>query len=533
MNIKFIISLLTLYIYTFFKTKKSFHMLQQNWYNNEGNRYIKWMLKNKSQVLLNLDMLFILLSIFFFIKIDSLLLMTIVVLLYTILSLRYINNEKHEQVKLKLNITARVKRLFVTQTIVYILPVVIIALNFNENNMVIYYLIICGLVYLNYIVTLITNYINTPIEKLLALKFRLRAKKKLKSMTNLKVIGVTGSYGKTSSKNILNDILSVKYNVLPTPKNFNTPVGLTITINNYLDKFNDYMIAEMGAFKKGEIKYLCDYVKPTYGILTRIGQAHMESFGSQKNIQEGKFELIESLPQDGIGILNGDDELQVNYKLKNKCKIVFIGIDNKDVDVKASNIKLNSNGSTFDVTFKGDKKKYKFETKLLGQANIYNILAGIALGKELGLTIKQLQVGVKRVNTIEHRLEMKKYYDINIIDDAYNSNPVGAKMALDVLKLMPGKRIVVTPGMIELGELQKEINYKFGEQIAKCADEVILVGKNQTKDIYDGIVSKKFKKDHIHVINDVKEAFPMMQQLKDKDTYALLENDLPDIFNEK
>ena len=296
MNIKFIISLLTLYIYTFFKTKKSFHMLQQNWYNNEGNRYIKWMLKNKKQVLLNLDMLFILLSIFFFIKIDSLLLMTIVVLLYTILSLRYINNEKHEQVKLKLNITARVKRLFVTQTIVYILPVVIIALNFNENNMVIYYLIICGLVYLNYIVTLISNYINTPIEKLLALKFRLRAKKKLKSMTNLKVIGVTGSYGKTSSKNILNDILSVKYNVLPTPKNFNTPVGLTITINNYLDKFNDYMIAEMGAFKKGEIKYLCDYVKPTYGILTRIGQAHMESFGSQKNIQEGKFELIESLP---------------------------------------------------------------------------------------------------------------------------------------------------------------------------------------------------------------------------------------------
>ena len=128
---------------------------------------------------------------------------------------------------------------------------------------------------------------------------------------------------------------------------------------------------------------------------------------------------------------------------------------------------------------------------------------------------------------------MKKYYDINIIDDAYNSNPVGAKMALDVLKLMPGKRIVVTPGMIELGSMHKKLNKEFGEQIADSVDEVILVGKNQTKDIYEGIISKKFNKDKIHIINDVKEAFPMMQQLKDKDTFVLLENDLPDIFNEK
>ena len=532
MNIKFIISLLVVFIYTYFKTKKSFHMLQQNWYN-EGARYIKWMLKNIKQIFINFDGCFILLLIFLIFKIDKLLLMTIIIIGYTILALVHINSEKKAQVKLELKYTARIKRLFVTQFILYLIPVIIIYFNFKEENLVIYYLIMGLLVYLNYIVTLVSSYINTPIEKLLALRFRIKAEKKLKSMNNLSVIGVTGSYGKTSSKNILNDVLNVKYNTFATPKNFNTPLGLIISINNYLDKFNDYLIAEMGAFKKGEIKYLCDYVKPKYGILTRIGTAHLESFGSQKNIQEGKFELIESLPDDGIGILNGDDELQVNYKLKNKCKIVFIGIDNKDVDVKATNIKLSNAGSTFDVIFKGDKKKYKFETKLLGQANIYNILASIALGKELGLTIKQLQTGVKKVNTIEHRLELKKYYDINIIDDAYNSNPIGAKMALDVLKLMPGKRIVVTPGMIELGPKQKELNEEFGRQIASSADEVILVGKNQTKDIYNGIKSKKFSDKKIHIINDVKEAFPMMQSLKEKETYALLENDLPDIFNEK
>ena len=146
--------------------------------------------------------------------------------------------------------------------------------------------------------------------------FKRKAIRKLKEMTNLKVVGITGSYGKTSSKNILNDILNVKYNSFPTPKNFNTPVGLIITINNYLDKFNDIFIAEMGAFKRGEIKELCDLVHPTYGILTTIGTTHLDSFGSRENIQKGKFELIESLPPDGIGILNADDPYQVSYQSK-------------------------------------------------------------------------------------------------------------------------------------------------------------------------------------------------------------------------
>jgi UDP-N-acetylmuramoyl-tripeptide--D-alanyl-D-alanine ligase len=288
----------------------------------------------------------------------------------------------------------------------------------------------------------------------------------------------------------------------------------------------------MGAYKKGEIKQLCDFVHPKYGILTKIGTAHLESFGSQENIQTGKFELIESLPSDGVGILNGDDELQLNYKLKNNCKILWIGIENKDVDVRADNIKVSNIGTTFNVIFKGDKKKYEFETKLLGYANVYNVLASIALGYELGITIPELQKAVKRVKPVEHRLELKKYYDINIIDDAYNSNPVGSKMAVEVLGTMPGKRIIVTPGMIELGEEQYSANKEFGRIIAKYCDEVILVGKTQTKPIQDGLEESKFNKKNIHIINDVKEAFTLMQKLKIDETYVLLENDLPDIFNE-
>jgi len=530
MLIKFIVSLLPIVVYIFLKSKKSFHMLQQNWYN-DGNRYINWIFENKEKAFLCFDLFFVVLIVG--VLLNYLMTMTIFIIFYVLSTLIYLKNIKKEQSKKPLVFTKRVKRLLITDYLIYIITIVVISLSFKEKYITYYYLIIGLMIYLNYFIVYIANIINIPIEKSIANHFKKKALKKLKNMNNMKVIGITGSYGKTSSKNILNDILNVKFNSFPTPKNFNTPLGLIITINNHLDKFNDLFIAEMGAFKKGEIKELCDLVHPTYGILTKVGTAHMDSFGSQKNIQEGKFELIESLPADGIGILNGDDELQLSYKLKNKVKTVWIGIDNKDVDVRACNIKLAHTGTTFDVIFKDDPKEYKFETKLLGKVNVYNILAGIALGNELGISKEQLIVGVKKVKSVEHRLELKKYLNINIIDDAYNSNPVGSKMALEVLAMMPGKKIVVTPGMIEMGEEQDKINETFGEQIASSADHVILVGETQTKPIYKGLMNKKFNEKNIHIINDVKLAFPLMQQLRDNETYVLLENDLPDIFNEK
>ena len=385
--------------------------------------------------------------------------------------------------------------------------------------------------YLNYFVVMTANFINKPIEKCVYLYYKHKAVKKLKSM-NIPVVGITGSYGKTSSKNIINDILNVKFNSFATPKSFNTPYGLINSINNYLDKFNDIFIAEMGAFRIGEIKQNAKLVKPKYGIITKIGEAHLETFGSRDNIMKGKFELIESLPIDGLAILNRDDEYQVKYKIKNNCNVKWIGIENTDVDIYATNINLSSKGTSFDVVFKGDKNKYNFQTKLLGKHNVYNILAGILLGRELGLTVEELKRGVSSVKPIEHRLELKKYGNINIIDDAYNSNPVGSKMAIDVLGLMDGIKIIVTPGMIELGSEQYNLNYKFGEYISEVCDFVILVGKKQTKPIYDALIEKKFDDKKIFVLNDVKDAFPLMNRLAKGDTFVLLENDLPDLFNE-
>lgn len=525
MLIKFLISLLVVIPYIFLKSKKSLHMLQQNWYN-DGNRYLKWINNNKNKVFINFDLLFLIFIVG--LLTNSLTIMTVFILFYCISSIVYLNKSKKEKIVKPLAYTKRVKRLIITDYLIYIVAVIIISIVFKEKYLSYYYLILGLLIYLNYFVIYLANIINKPIEKAINNGFKKKAINKLNSMSNMKVIGITGSYGKTSSKNILNDILNVKYNSFASPKNFNTPLGLIISINNYLDKFNDLFIAEMGAFKRGEIQELCDLVHPTYGILTKIGVAHLESFGSQENIQKGKFELIESLPNDGIGVLNFDDPLQVSYKLKNKCKIVTIGIDNKDVDFRATNIKLSNNGTSFDLVIKGDKKKYPFETRLLGKANVYNILAGIALGYNLGIKIDQLQIGVKKVKAVEHRLELKKMGNINIIDDAYNANPDGTKMALDVLYNMPGKKIVISSGMIELGDKEYELNKELGKYMKNC-DEIILLGKDLTKPIYDGLMEVKYDKKKIHMLKDINEAIALIN--KEKDAYVLIQSDLPDIFN--
>jgi UDP-N-acetylmuramoyl-tripeptide--D-alanyl-D-alanine ligase len=210
---------------------------------------------------------------------------------------------------------------------------------------------------------------------------------------------------------------------------------------------------------------------------------------------------------------------------------LWIAIDNKLADLYATNIKSSYKGLSFDVIFK-DNKKYHLETKLLGNANIYNILATVLLASSLGMNMEDIIRGVKNIKPIEHRLELKKYGAITIIDDAYNSNPVGSKMAVETLSLMPGKKIIVTPGMIELGSKQYELNYELGDFIAKNVDIAILVGEKQTKPIYDALIKNKFKKENLYVIDNVMEAFKIVSKIGNENTYVLLENDLPDIFNE-
>lgn len=524
----FLISVIPLFMYVILDTIKGLHMLQQNWYNL-GGRYVKWIANNSKKVFLSYDYLYIFIFLLSLVLKNNIL-MYIIFFYYLIITLILNNNQKKEIVKKPLDITSRIKRLMITIFILYFITVFFICINYNEELLNIYYLILGTLVYLNYYVICLANTINIPIEKLVYLYYKTKALNKLKKMNQMEVIGITGSYGKTSTKNALNEILNEKYISFKTPKNFNTNYGLIRTINEYIDKYNNYFVAELGAFKKGDIKSRCKIVKPKYGILTKIGEAHLESFKSQENIIKGKFELIESLPNDGIAILNKDDINQVNYKLNNKCKVLWYAIKDKTADICADNIKYSSKGMEFDVII--NNKKETFKTKLLGEANIYNILASLTLANELGLSIEEMQRGVFKIRPVEHRLELKNYGNINYIDDAYNSNPEGSKMAVEVLGLMPGKKIVITPGMIELGEKQYEYNYNFGKYISKVADLTILVGSEQTKPIYDGLIDSNYNKDKLIVLNDVKEAIRIAQNYFKDNVYILLENDLPDMFNE-
>lgn len=529
-----IIMILTIFL----KSKKYLHILQQNLYN-ENNRYLKWVFKNKN-LFFKLDFIAVIffgLEAFLLVEQVALfqILLFVIAIIYLVYDVLFLDYLRKDQQKKPLVLTARVKRLVITTTILYFIPIALLIIHRDYmGDVAIFMFVFSIMLYLNPFVLFLANTINKyTVEKCIYYGFKQKATKKLSSMNHLKVIGITGSYGKTSSKNILSDILNIQYITKPTPHNLNTPYGLIITINNKLDKFDDIFIAEMGAYKQGEIKQLCDLVHPKYGILTRIGTAHLETFKTEEAIQKTKFELIESLPIDGVGVLNKDDPQQASYCLKNTCKILWIGIEQKDVDVHASHIKCSSTGTTFDVTFKGDKKKYVFETKLLGEHNVYNILASLALGREFGISISQLQQAVRLVRPIEHRLELKRLGNFYQIDDAYNSNPIGAENACKVLDMMPGIKVVVTPGMIELGEKEDEYNEKFGEQIAAVADYVVLIGEKKTKPIKKGLENKHFDMKNVIVYNDVRDAYTFIRGLKEKkDVYALFENDLPDTYNE-
>ncbi len=530
--ILFLISLIPFIIYVFYKSLKSYQMLQQNYYDNKM-RYLKWIKNNLNKVFLNIDIIFIFLLLFCLVKINNVLLNVIFAILYLVLFIIYKLNISKEQVKKPLVITKRVQRMIGTEVILYLVFIVIMGIFFNKDYILYYYLFLGLSAYLNYLVIWLINIINVPVEKLVYLSFKNKAMNKLKNL-NIPVIGITGSYGKTSCKNIVSDILNVKMNAIPTPKSFNTNYGLIRTINENLDKFSDLFIAEMGACRLGEIKSACEIVSPKYGIITRIGDAHLETFKSRENILKCKFELAESIPEDGIIVLNKDDSRQVQYVKENsgkiKGKIIWISIENES-DFQAKDINITKDGSSFKINI--NNNTYEFKTRLLGKHNIYNILGAVALGYNLGLSMDELIRGVLRVKQIPHRLELKNMGDLIIIDDAFNSNPVGSKSALDVLNMMEGIKIIATPGMVELGEEEYKLNYEFGTFISKVCDYVILVGKMQTKPIQDALDKCNFDKNKIFIINDVKEAFTISRNIEGKNKYLLLENDLPDLYNER
>ena len=440
--------------------------------------------------------------------------------------------------KKKFVVTDRVKRLFVTYALIlaaFILITLVCVRNMAAPGRA-GALIVTG-IYFGFLplVVALANLINKPVENRIAKWFIDDAKRILKEHDGLRIIGITGSFGKTSVKYYLTTLLSEKYRVLMTPESFNTPMGIVRTIREKMQPMHEIFVCEMGARHLHDIKEITDIVHPDDGILTSIGYQHLETFHSLENIVSTKYELLDAVEEKAtekggkhLKFVNGDNEI-IKANMKYKDAITY-GLSEGN-DFRATDIKVTSAGTTFTVTAP-DGESAEFNTKLVGRHNVENIMGAIAAAYKMGVPMNKLKMAVRRLQSVPHRLELVKHGAVSILDDAYNSNPNGAKVALETLDLFEGKvKILVTPGMVELGAKEDEYNKAFGEQAAKVCDYIILVGENNTKAIKAGAEEAGFPKEKLFVKNTLNEATQLMYELEaGKEKVILLENDLPDNY---
>lgn len=431
---------------------------------------------------------------------------------------------KRKPAKKKLVFTPRVIRMCVTSGVLYVGVTLAIVLCLYENCLNLS--VLCFWQVFSLFMPMIANIVNKPIEKAVNNHYINDAKRIINELPALTVIGITGSYGKTSTKFYLNKLLSAKYNVLMTPESYNTTMGVVKTVRGSLNATYDYFICEMGAKGVGEIKEICDIVHPKHSMITSIGEQHLETFKSVDNIIKTKFEIADCIT-DGTVFLNYDNEYIRNRKTDKH--IVSYGLT-KDCEYYADNISVSVKGTSFTVHHGGESGD--FSTKLIGAHNVQNILGAIAVSNTLGVSFNELKMPVRRLEAVPHRMEIIDKGGSVIIDDAFNSNPSGAKAALDALGLMEGYKILVSPGMVELGEKEYELNKEFGRQAAAVCDYVCAVGEKQAVPIADGLREAGYPEEKTFVAKSLNEALAKCDTLKTGGArkIILLENDLPDNY---
>ena len=446
----------------------------------------------------------------------------------------FITGTQREPTKVSLKFTARIKRLvFVMAFVLFALSFVVVWL--GSMNKYIRFSLIAAIPAVLPAVLLLCNYILWPYEAGVRAGFLARAQRKLRrpEYANLVRIGITGSWGKTSCKNILAKMLACKYNVAASPSSFNTPMGFTKTVNNVLECGHEVLIFEMGARYPGDIRYLCNLFRPTYGILTDIGPQHIETMHSIDVIKRTKADLLRALPRDGgVAITNGDSrecrEVFAELDLKNKflCSVDKV----RDSDAWVEDLSATADGCVFKLCLK-DSKAVECKTRLLGRHNIENILLCAIAANRLGVSVRDIAAAVRELEPIPHRLELIRAANgVLILDDSYNASVGGTAAALEVLSLFRGQKVVMTPGLVELGARAAEENFKFGMRIAKIADKVIIMGEVNRGAIRDGLHSKKFREENIFFAKNLDEAKGMYSVMLAPGDVLLIENDLPDNY---
>jgi UDP-N-acetylmuramoyl-tripeptide--D-alanyl-D-alanine ligase len=386
------------------------------------------------------------------------------------------------------------------------------------------------------VVAMTANLALAPVQASINWSYRVRARRKLNRVKPM-VVGITGSYGKTSTKYFTEALLSPRYRVLKTRASFNTILGICRAVNEELGPEHEVLIVEMGAYRRGEVRDMASLTRPHIGVLTAIGPQHLERFGSIETIEKAKFELLQALSDDGIAVINNDDPRvrRLADGLRGP-KIRRYGIDLAvgDLDLAAQEISHGPNGLTFTLVDR-DGKRVTVETRLIGLHNVSNILAAATVAMVANVSLRQIAGTISTLQPVPHRLETHTGPDgVTIIDDAYNSNPIGAFNALEALAAFrTGRKILITPGMVELGAEQDARNEEFGAKAAAVCDYVILVGRNQTAAIRRGLEGAGFAADRAISVKNLDAGLEAMKGIVRTGDVVLFENDLPDLYDEE
>jgi len=441
------------------------------------------------------------------------------------LLIAYLFNEK--KAKKKFVYTARVKRLLIVHFLVLALC------GWLYTQLPVAASIYCVWPVLLPLIVALSGLLAWPVEKAISECYFRDARRKLLANPGLIRIGLTGSYGKTSVKHILGTILSEKYPTLITPASFNTPMGVSRAIRERLNPSHQIFVGEMGARHVGDIKELCRLVKPTIGIITSVGPQHLETFKTIDRITNTKYELIDALPQEGSRsyFYNDNAICKQLYDKTNKPK-VLCGRDPESSDCWCDQVKVSAQGSSFTLHIR-NKGSIDCHTVLLGEHSLQNILLAAAVASDLGLTLKQISHGIAKLQPVKNRLELiSRPGSFTIINDAFNSNPVGAKAALNVLRDFPERRIIITPGMVELGANEAEYNREFGRAMKGCVDIAIVVGKNRVLPIIEGLKEAGFTDEQIYQVDSLDASTRLLHTIVRPTDTVLYENDLPDHYQE-
>jgi UDP-N-acetylmuramoyl-tripeptide--D-alanyl-D-alanine ligase len=449
------------------------------------------------------------------------------------------NPLKKEDVIKKLVLTDRAKRILISNIVLQLLLLIVffILLNINpfkhpdpissSKLFVLSMVLVLGNCYILFFSNFLTFYLWDKKEQSRYIKDA----KRILSEINPIVIAITGSYGKTSTKHITNQLLSARLPVLVTQGSFNTDMGICKTIRESLESHHKYFIVEMGAYRIGSIKRLCNFTPPVIGILTSIGVSHLERFGTRENVLKGKRELIEALPQNGLAIINGDDDFCREAAKASKAPVRFFGLDkSKDHYAWASSPRYSQDGMIFNISINNVLLK-DVTSPLLGEHNLMNILAGVVCADFLGIDHEVIRRSISSLEPIAHRMVISRdKNNITIIDDSYNSNPEGFKSALLVMQELVGRKILITPGIVELGDASDSIHVDLSEIISKTCDMVFIIENPHIVSLGIALKEKIKIPENLRFFPNLNSAKAELDKIISSGDIVLFENDLTDNY---